>query len=99
MAEKIDDLTIRYEEDGKVIVDELDKVILSRAAWCTVLYKYRQWNRAKGEYSDERYSIRRYRKVKDQYMQQSKFNISSKAQAEKLVEALQNWIAKPKNKK
>lgn len=92
MAEKIDDLTIRYEEDGIAIIDELDKVILSRAAWCTIIFRYRQWNRAKNEYSDDRFSIRRYRKVKDQYMQQSKFNLSSIAQAKKLIEALQIWI-------
>ncbi|HHS49742.1 MAG TPA: hypothetical protein ENN07_01345 [candidate division Zixibacteria bacterium] len=95
MAEKIDDLTIRYEEDGVVIVDELDKVVLSRAAWSTIVFRYRQWNKGKEEYSDDRYSIRRYRKVKGQYMQQSKFNISSAAQAEKLIEALQGWIDKP----
>ncbi len=92
MAEKIDDLTIRYEEDGIAIIDELDKVILSRAAWCTIIFRYRQWNRAKNEYSEDRFSIRRYRKVKDQYMQQSKFNLSSIAQAKKLIEALNIWI-------
>ncbi|MCK5832981.1 hypothetical protein KAH81_04835 [bacterium] len=96
MAEKIDDLTIRYEEDDVVIVDELDKVILSRAAWCTIVFRYRQWNRTKSEYSDDRYSIRRYRKVKDQYMQQSKFNISSASQANKLIDALTKWIPKEK---
>ncbi len=92
MASNIDEVTISYEEDGVLIVKELDKVILSKGAWATVLYKYVQWEKAKNDYGPERYSIRRYRKVDDEYRQQAKFNISSKDQAVKLIEALGNWV-------
>lgn len=91
MAETIDDLTITYEEDGIEIVKELDKRVLSKGAWSTVIFKYQDWDRAKQTYSDEKYTIRRYRKMSGVYRQQSKFNISSKAQAEKLIEILQEW--------
>jgi hypothetical protein len=33
MASEIDQISINYEEDGVLIVNELDKVILSRGAW------------------------------------------------------------------
>jgi len=92
MASNIDEVTINYEEDGVLIVKELDKVLLSKGAWATVLYRYVQWEKAKNEYGPDRYSIRRYRKVDDEYRQQAKFNISSKDQAIKLIEALGNWV-------
>jgi hypothetical protein len=93
MASRAEDLTINYEEDGVQVVKELDKVLLSKGAWTTILYKFVQWDRAKNDYGPERFSIRRYRKMDDEYRQQAKFTISSKEQAQKLIEALQNWIA------
>ena len=92
MASKAEDLTINYEEDGVLIVKELDKVLLSKGAWATVLFKYVQWDRAKNDYGPERYSIRRYRKIDDEYRQQAKFTISSREQAQKIIEALQKWM-------
>jgi hypothetical protein len=92
MASEIDQISINYEEDGVLIVNELDKVILSRGAWATVLFRYQQWEAAKNAYSSDRFTIRRYRKVKGSYMQQSKFNISSADQAKKIVDALSQWI-------
>ena len=92
MNQTPDDLTIAYHEDGIDVVKELDKVILSKGAWCTVLYRYQEWNRSKGEYGPEKYSIRRYQKRNGEYRQQSRFNISSKAQAEPIVAALSKWI-------
>jgi hypothetical protein len=92
MAAKVDDITINYEEDGTLVVKELDKVILSKGSWSTVLFKYQQWEKNKNDYGPERYSIRRYRKIDDEYRQQAKFNISSKDQAAKLIEALGTWI-------
>ncbi len=92
MASRAEDLTITYEEDGVVVVKELDKVILSKGAWATVLFKFQQWDRAKNDYGPECYSMRRYRKMDDEYRQQAKFTISSKDQAQKLIEALQKWI-------
>jgi len=88
MAETVDELTITYEPE---IVKELDKEVLSKGAWATLIYRYQDWDRAKETYSDDKYTIRRYKKSGGTYRQQSKFNISSKAQAEKIIEALQKW--------
>lgn len=92
MASNIEDVTINYEEDGVLVVKEIDKVVLSKGAWATVLFRYQQWEKAKNDYGPDRYSIRRYRKIDDEYRQQAKFNISSKEQAIKLIEALQKWV-------
>lgn len=92
MASDIKDITIQYEEDDTVLVKELDKEVLSKGAWTTILFRYQQWDPKTSEYSPERYSIRRYRKVKDEYRQQSKFTISSIQQAQKIIETLQKWV-------
>ena len=92
MASDVNDITIEYEEDGVLLVKEIDKEILSKGAWATVMFRYQQWDRRKNEYGADSYSIRRYQKVHGEYMQKSKFNISSKIQAEKIVETLQRWM-------
>jgi hypothetical protein len=46
----------------------------------------------KEAYGPDKYTIRRYQKRGGEYRQQSKFNISSRAQAQALVEALQGWL-------
>lgn len=92
MNESIDDLTVQFEENGQVVVEELGKVILSRGAWTTILFRLRQWQPDKDGFGPEMFSIRRYRKSGGEYRQQSKFNISSVDQARKIVDALQGWI-------
>ena len=93
MASQIDDITIQYEEDDRVIVEELDKEILSKGAWATIIFRYRQWDPKIEDFGPERYSIRRYRKINNEYRQQSKFTISSVQQANKIVETLQRWTS------
>lgn len=91
MAETPDELTVNWSEDGIDIIKELDKRILSKGAWTTIIYRYQEWNRAKQEYSADKYTVRRYQKRNGQYQQKSKFNISSKDQAQQLIDALSEW--------
>ena len=94
MASDVNDMAIEYEEEGVVLVKELDKVILSKGAWSTVLFRFQQWNKKEETYGPDKYTIRRYQKVSGDFKPKSKFNISSPAQAEKIVEALQGWLKK-----
>ena len=92
MATTVEELTVTYVEDGIETIKELDKKVLTKGAWSTVIYRYQDWNRSKEEYGPDKYTIRRYQKRNGEYQQKSKFNISSKDQAEKVIEALQGWI-------
>ncbi len=94
MASDVNDISIDYEEDGVLIVKEVDKEILSKGAWTTIIFRYQQWDRRKEEFGPDRYTIRRYQKRNDEYLPKSKFNISSADQAKKIVDALQGWIPK-----
>ncbi len=92
MAATVDELTVTYTENGIDTVKELDKRILSKGAWATVIYRYQDWDRSKEVYGKDKYTIRRYQKRNGEYQQKSKFNISSADQAQQLIDALSTWV-------
>ncbi len=92
MAESVDELSINYEEDGVLLCRQLDKHVLSRGAWATVMFLYQDLNRQSGEYGPEKVTIRRFQKRDGTYIPRSKFNISSLDQGRKIVSALRDWI-------
>ena len=67
MAETVDELTVTYEDGGIETVKELDKKVLTKGAWATVIFRYQDWNRAKNEYGPDKYTIRRYQKQNGEY--------------------------------
>jgi hypothetical protein len=91
MAETVDELTVEYHEGDEMTVKELDKVVLTKGAWATVMFRYQDLDRKSGEFGPDKYTIRRYQKRDGEYNQRSKFNISSKAQATSIIEALTKW--------
>lgn len=93
MSATIDEITVNYEENDQLLIKELDKVILSRGAWTTILFRYQQWSQDAQDYEPEKYMIRRYRKVGGEFKVQSKFVISNREQAKKIIGALEGWIA------
>ena len=92
MAETVEELTVTYEDGGIETVKELDKKVLTKGAWATIIYRYQDWNRTKEEYSPDKFTIRRYQKRDGEYQQKSKFNISSEKQAKEIIIALQGWL-------
>jgi len=91
MASTPDELTVNYTEDGLEKVKELDKRILSKGAWTTIIFRYQDWDARKGEYGPDKFTIRRYQKKGGEYRQQSKFNLSSRDQAQQVIDALSEW--------
>ncbi len=91
MASTIDEITMNYEEEDVLVVKELDKEILTRGAWSTILFKYQDWDKRKEEYGPVKFSIRRYQKRNNVFSQKSKFNISNVEQAMKIIATLQRW--------
>jgi hypothetical protein len=92
MSEKAEDLTVNYSEAGQQRVEELDKQILSKGGWTTILFRYREWDPKRDAFGDDKFTIRRYQKRGGEYRQQSKFNISSRDQARQIIETLERWL-------
>ena len=91
MAETVDELTVEYMEGEEMTVKELDKVVLTKGAWATLMFRYQDLDHKTGEFGPDKYTIRRYQKRNGEYSQRSKFNISSKDQAKSVIDALTKW--------
>lgn len=87
----VDDLTCEWEENGELTVEMLEKEVLTKGAWVTVMYKYRERKRT-GEWGDPKGRVQRYKKAHGKYLSQSKFNISSAKQARQVVDVLDRWF-------
>lgn len=88
---EIGEITINYEEEGLLLVKELEKEVLTKGSWTTLLFRYQEYDQKTQDYGPEKYSIRRYQKRGDEYVFRSKFNISSAKQAKKIIETLSRW--------
>jgi len=93
MASTVDDITIEYVDGGVVTVKQINKVILTKGAWATIMFEYEDWDKRKEAYGPRKYSIQRFQKKNNEYKRKSKFNISSKDQAMKIIAVLNEWIA------
>ncbi len=78
------------DENGEIIRKELAKEYLSKGAWQTIMFLY-QDRTADGSFSEPKVSIRRFQKTQGIYRPKSKFNVSSKAQAESIIAVLRKW--------
>lgn len=91
--EKIEDITVNFEKDGRQLVKELKKEIISKGVWATILFLYQQLDEKTGEYKEPKICLRRYKKVKGFYQLQSKFTFSSDKQAKQIASIISKWVA------
>jgi hypothetical protein len=92
MADKVEDLTVNYsDEEGTLLVKELEKVVLTKGTWSTLMFMHQDFDKAKGVFKAPKFSIRRYQKRNGEYRQQSKFVFSSAAQGRQVAEVLLKW--------
>lgn len=105
MAESIDEITMEYVEDDKVLVKEIEKNILTRGSWTTIMFLFQELIKDSEDYGPLKVSIRRYQKRNGVFRQQSKFNISNAKQGRAVAAALYQWfppedeVEKPKDSK
>ena len=92
MSSDYDELTIQYEEDGQVVVEELEKVFLQKGTWTSVLFLYRQLDPKTGEMGQKRAGLRRYQKIHGQFRKRDAINLSEKS-APILVDTLKEWFS------
>ncbi len=94
-AATVDELTMNFQdEEGNLLVKELDKEVLTKGGWATLIFRYQDLDKAKGTFKAPKYAIRRYQKSAGEYKLKSKFVVSSAAQARQLSEILTRWAAK-----
>ena len=92
MAESIDELSYDYEEDGRLVRKELDRKVLSKGAWSTLMFLFQELDKKTEDWRPPKVAIVRYKKFNGMYRKQSGFNISSEKQAKAIVETLEQWF-------
>ena len=92
MAETIDELSYDYEDEGRLVRREVDREVLSKGAWSTIMFKFQELDRKTDEWRAAKIAIVRYKKSGGVYRKQSSFNISSEKQARAIVSTIDKWF-------
>ena len=94
MAETIDELSYNYEDEGVLVRKELDKVVLTKGSWATIMFLYQELDKASGKFRAPKIAIVRFKKFRGAYRKQSSFNVSSEKQARQITDVFEKWYAK-----
>jgi hypothetical protein len=94
MAETLDELTYDYEDEGVLVRKQLDKVVLTKGSWATLMFLYQELDKAAGTFRAPKIAIVRFKKFKGAYRKQSSFNVSSEKQARQITGVFEGWYAK-----
>jgi hypothetical protein len=94
MAETLEELTYDYEDEGTLVRKQIDKAVLTKGSWATVMFLFQELDRAKGKFRPPKMAIVRFKKSKGSYRKQSSFNISNEKQARQIVEVFESWYPK-----
>ena len=50
MAETLEDLTYDYEDEGVLVRKQIDRAILTKGSWATVMFLFQELDREKGKF-------------------------------------------------
>ena len=94
MAETLDELTYDYEDEGVLVRKQLEKVVLTKGSWATLMFLYQELDKASNTFRAPKIAIVRFKKFKGAYRKQSSFNVSSEKQARQITEVFEQWYPK-----
>lgn len=94
MAETLEELTYNYEDEGVLVRKEIDRAVLTKGGWATIMFLFQELDRASGKFRAPKMAIVRFKKAKGVYRKQSSFNISSEKQARQITEVFEQWYPK-----
>jgi hypothetical protein len=94
MAETIEELTYDYEDEGVLVRKQLDKVVLTKGSWATLMFLYQELDKTAGTFRPPKIAIVRFKKFKGAYRKQSSFNVSSEKQARQITQVFEQWYPK-----
>lgn len=92
MAETIDEIHYDYEEEGTLVRKQLDKQVLSKGAWSTIMFLFQELDRKTETWKPPKVAIVRYQKSNGVFRQKSSFKITNAKQAGQVTEVLNTWF-------
>lgn len=94
MAETLEELTYNYEDEGTLVRKEIERVVLTKGSWATIMFLFQELDRTKGKFRPPKMAIVRFKKTKGSYRKQSSFNISNEKQARQIASVFEQWYPK-----
>jgi hypothetical protein len=91
MTEDLDELSYDYEDEGMLVRKEIDRAVLSKGAWATVMFLYQELDRKTEQFRGTKVAIVRFKKVRGMYRKQASFNLSNERQARQVVDVIERW--------
>jgi hypothetical protein len=91
MIADVDELSYDREEDGVLVRKQLERVVLARGAWATVLFLFQELDRETGAYRAPKMAIVRFQKWRGGYRTHSSFGVANEAQARELMAVFERW--------
>ncbi|MDR1487330.1 MAG: hypothetical protein LBT62_04985 [Deltaproteobacteria bacterium] len=87
----VDDVSVDLELNGETVVEQLDKIVLTKGAWSTILFRYRERDKKTGKFGPPKASLIRYNKFRGCYRKRAAFNLPA-AVAKELIDTLTQWL-------
>jgi len=91
ISDALDELSYDQEDDGVLVREQLDRVVLARGSWATVMFLFRELDRTSGAWRAPKMAIVRFQKWRGGYRKHAAFNVASAEQARELAEVLARW--------
>jgi len=67
VPESLDELTYDYEDEGVLVRKQIERAILTKGSWATVMFLFQELDRAKGKFRPPKMAIVRFKKSKGSY--------------------------------
>jgi hypothetical protein len=91
ISDALDELSYDQEDDGVLVREQLDRVVLTGGSWATVMFLFRELDRETGAWRAPKMAIVRFQKRQGGYRKHSAFNVANGEQARELSEVLARW--------
>src|SRR6516165_707200 len=91
ISDALDELTYDQEADGVLVRRQVERVVLARGSWATVMFLFEELDRSTGTYGAPKMAIVRFQRWKGGWRKHSEFNVANAAQADELAAALARW--------
>jgi hypothetical protein len=92
MAESLDELSYDLEEEGTLVRRQLDRAVVARGAWATVMFLYQELDRDTGGFGAAKIAVARFKKLRGAYRRHSVFTLASVAEARDLTAVFERWF-------
>ncbi|HVU50233.1 MAG TPA: hypothetical protein VHL80_06085 [Polyangia bacterium] len=90
-SDALDELSYDQEDDGVLVREQLERVVLARGSWATVMFLFRELDRETGAWRAPKMAVVRFQKRQGGYRKHSAFNVASAEQARELAAVLARW--------